>query len=91
MLQSMESQRVGHNLATEQQQFQMARLKCGRDLTRNKYLGPLARLALRHRQKLGTISVESENKVKVIREKKRERMAKKKTNKPVLQDDLIFH
>ena len=67
----MGSQRVGHNLATEQQQFQMARLKCGRDLTRNKYLGPLGRLALRHGQKLGTISVESENKVKVIREKKK--------------------
>ena len=49
----------------------MARLKCGRDLTRNKYLGPLGRLALRHGQKLGTISVESENKVKVIREKKK--------------------
>ena len=86
----MGSQRVGHNLATEQQQFQMARLKCGRDLTRNKYLGPLGRLALRHGQKLGTISVESENKVKVIREKKRERRAEKKT-KTVLQDDLIFH
>ena len=56
----------------------MARLKCGRDLTRNKYLGSLGRLALRHRQKLGTISMESKNKMKVITEKKRERMAKKK-------------
>ena len=74
----MGSQRVGHDLATEQQQFQMARLQCGRDLTSNKHLGSPGRLALRHRQKLGTISVESENKVKVIREKKRERMEKKK-------------
>ena len=57
------------------------------ETTRNKHLGSPGRLALRHRQKLGTISVESENKVKVIREKKRERMEKK----IVLQDDRIFH
>ena len=77
-MQSMGSQRIGHDLTTEQQQFQMARLKCGRDLTRNKYLGSLGRLALRHIQKLGTISMEPKNKMKVITEKKMERMAKKK-------------
>lgn len=51
--------------------FQVARLKRGGDLTRNKYFGPLVMLALRHRQKLGTICVEPENKVKVIREEKK--------------------
>lgn len=51
--------------------FQESRLKGGRDLTRSKYLGPLARLALRHRQRLGTICVEPENKVKVISKKKK--------------------
>lgn len=50
--------------------FQASRLNGTRELTRNQYLWFVAKLALRHRQRLGATCREPEKKVKVISRKK---------------------